>query len=356
MFNKNTILILGAGASEHYGYPIGEELVNDVIKKITTIKPHIKAHKERVINFQPLILDSDYQHHEIYKKFLRTDGLSWDDLMNPLTNLQNLLTSLRPLNIDSFLRYNKQYAPLAKTLIADILLKNARPTQPNKEEDWYRYLFHALTYGCKVDQKDTSGNPDIEFSIKNLTIITFNYDTSLEQYLHKAFKNVQAFKDRADDLIALLGKQIHHVYGKLQDKEFYDLGLCQKNDINKINKERPQYVEKSAEQIDTIGGEKPQKPLLKEILPTDPNQHSRVIILGYGFDEENNQNIGLTFEKYCQQNVRFAYTNLDNSQRIERKFIPNPDYRHSWHLETARFEKSTCKVAKALQKDFDLTW
>jgi hypothetical protein len=353
MFNKNTILILGAGASDHYGYPTGEKLVDQIIEKIKSVQPHIRNFENNLTYLQaPSVLEPDYPAHKIYNKFLKKDG-SWEDRISDLTNLHKLLESLRPLNIDSFLRYNKKYAPLAKTLIADILLKDSPPASKNKQEDWYRYLFHALTYGCKVDQQDTSGNPDIEFSIKNLTIITFNYDTSLEQYLHKAFKKVQAFEDRADNLMVLLEKQIHHVYGKLQDKEFHDLGLFEKKDINK---ERPKYVEKSAEQIDTIGGEKPQKPLLKEILPTDPNQDTRVIILGYGFDEENNQNIGLDFDGHIQKNVRFAYTNLDNSQRIERKFITSSSHRLSWHLETARFEKSTCKVAEALQKDFDLTW
>jgi hypothetical protein len=33
MFTKNTVFILGAGASWHYGYPTGEELVKKVIQK-----------------------------------------------------------------------------------------------------------------------------------------------------------------------------------------------------------------------------------------------------------------------------------------------------------------------------------
>ena len=94
---------------------------------------------------------------------------------------------------------------------------------------------------------------------------------------------------------------------------------------------------------------------MQEILRTDINQPSRVIILGYGFDEENNQNIGLDFDRYIQKNVRFAYTNHEDSQRIERKFITRIEHKPSWHLETARFQKSIRTVAEALQKDFDFT-
>ncbi len=33
MFTNKTVFILGAGASWHYGYPTGEDLVKKVIKK-----------------------------------------------------------------------------------------------------------------------------------------------------------------------------------------------------------------------------------------------------------------------------------------------------------------------------------
>ena len=33
MFTNKTVFILGAGASWHYGYPTGEELVKQVIKR-----------------------------------------------------------------------------------------------------------------------------------------------------------------------------------------------------------------------------------------------------------------------------------------------------------------------------------
>jgi hypothetical protein len=41
MFNPNkTVFILGAGASWHYGYPTGEELVKKVIAKARTAAAH----------------------------------------------------------------------------------------------------------------------------------------------------------------------------------------------------------------------------------------------------------------------------------------------------------------------------
>jgi len=38
MFNRKTVFILGAGASWHYGYPTGEELVRKVIAAAASLE------------------------------------------------------------------------------------------------------------------------------------------------------------------------------------------------------------------------------------------------------------------------------------------------------------------------------
>ena len=40
MFKAKTVVVLGAGASWHYGYPTGEELVKQVIRKATTARQY----------------------------------------------------------------------------------------------------------------------------------------------------------------------------------------------------------------------------------------------------------------------------------------------------------------------------
>jgi hypothetical protein len=68
---------------------------------------------------------------------------------------------------------------------------------------WYRYLFHRL-----------GDNPD-EFRQNFLSIITFNYDRSLEYYLFTAIKNRWQLKD--EEITELLTKEVPivHVYGQL---------------------------------------------------------------------------------------------------------------------------------------------
>jgi hypothetical protein len=52
MFTKNTVFILGAGASWHYGYPTGEELVKKIIHKV----PHVIQYFSHLAKTQYRIL------------------------------------------------------------------------------------------------------------------------------------------------------------------------------------------------------------------------------------------------------------------------------------------------------------
>jgi hypothetical protein len=358
MFDKETVLILGAGASCHYGYPTGEELVERIIERTKDVEHEVDknvAHKKRLA---PPPNNQDR---------ISCDSGLYTEYVSLLGGLKQLLESLHPLNIDSFLRYNPRYAPLAKTLIADILLgcndplskrpKDYDPEKWKKDNDWYRYLFHALTYGCKVDAKDTSGKADIAVSIANLTIITFNYDTSLERYLRKAFQRVEAFQNRTDELMDLIKKNIYHVYGKLADEDFYDLPQEQQ-------KAKRSDIVRASAGIEVIAGKKHHelkeaftstREKLKENPFTSGKTARRVVILGYGFDNENNELIGLSagFGHPVRINAeRIAYTNYGNSQRIKRKIpVDSVKSTAAW-----RFETSTRTVAEALQFDFDLTW
>ncbi|MFN7754296.1 MAG: SIR2 family protein [Holosporales bacterium] len=348
MFDKETVLILGAGASCHYGYPTGEELVERIIERTKDVEHEVDknvAHKKRL---PPPPHNQDR---------ISCDSGLYTEYVSLLGGLKQLLESLHPLNIDSFLLYNDRYAPLAKTLIADILLgcndplskrpKDYDPEKWKKDNNWYRYLFHALTYGCKVDASDTSGKPDIEDSIKNLTIITFNYDTSLERYLRKAFQSVQAFAKRADDLMRLIKEKekIYHVYGKLADEDFYDLSPDQQK------AKRSDIVRASADiEVVDIDKQEKRKNNLKKATGDALKKAQRVVILGYGFDGENNKLLDLfNVDGIKPHNKHVAYTNYGNSQRIERKFIELKKG------EPRRFETSTQTVAEALRHDFDLT-
>jgi hypothetical protein len=52
MFTNKTVFILGAGASWHYGYPTGEELVKQVIKRCELAENSSTARCKTSINIE----------------------------------------------------------------------------------------------------------------------------------------------------------------------------------------------------------------------------------------------------------------------------------------------------------------
>ena len=63
------------------------------------------------------------------------------------------------------------------------------------------------------------GTPDDYFKLSksNLTIITFNYDRSLEHYLYNTFLNFTKSLTEKEKIEELKKLKIYHVYGKLAD-------------------------------------------------------------------------------------------------------------------------------------------
>ena len=77
---------------------------------------------------------------------------------------------------------------------------------PPHDSGWYRYLFNSLI---------ADGGAD-DFAQNNLGIITFNYDRSLEAYLHEAFRHRFAL-DSCKAARILEALPIVHVHGCLGD-------------------------------------------------------------------------------------------------------------------------------------------
>ena len=150
MIEIPTVLILGAGASKPYDYPLGIELKDEIIKKLD----HMNHFNSGWIN--ELNCDVD-----LVEEFIRNfDG------------------STRT-SIDSFLNYHKDdYEQIGKIALVDIIsscengpinLTNEEILRPKpKADDWYSYLAEFL-YNC--DFEDINNN--------KLSIISYNYDRSL---------------------------------------------------------------------------------------------------------------------------------------------------------------------------------
>ena len=175
MITNPTVIVLGAGASIPYGYPSNVGLVKDIVQNIE-----------------------------------RLDWITIIDALGINRSGLNLLRSELLLSqthsMDAFLEHRPELLEAGKVAIALSLLSRENREVFNDlevtDEGIYSYLFNSLTTSWE------------EFNQNKLTIITFNYDRSLEYYIFTALKRLFN-KSNSDIAKAMLCLPIIHVHGSL---------------------------------------------------------------------------------------------------------------------------------------------
>jgi hypothetical protein len=145
MIHRPTVLILGAGASAPYGFPTGRELVEQILRLCESPSSPF-GQMMRAVGVE----------HMLVARFAKALSATQFD------------------SIDAFLEHQPDFRDVGKLAIAFALLpceneqKLLRPDVPRQH--WYRVLFNELVTGAGLDAS-------------KLTVITLNYDRSLEHYL-----------------------------------------------------------------------------------------------------------------------------------------------------------------------------
>jgi hypothetical protein len=170
------VLILGAGASAHYNFPLARALVQSACLR----------------DWEGAVLSAC--------------GLDVSALERFVADLKRSGTT----SIDQYIGYLRNTATinLGKALIAYLLAKKedlGELTRPGHPYNWYEALASRLI------------GPALEsFPEHNIAIVTFNYDRSLEQYLFDALTsrfNQQHDTNKIRE--AFLRLPIIHIYGQL---------------------------------------------------------------------------------------------------------------------------------------------
>lgn len=120
MFDTPTAFILGAGASWHYGYPTGENLVKDIIKAATQLVSIIDDGNSRGIKFTGI-------HDSLYLKEKLLGGRdvnqAYEKFYADCKNLAQRLKQINPPVIDYFLGENEDLRDIGKLLISWVILE-----------------------------------------------------------------------------------------------------------------------------------------------------------------------------------------------------------------------------------------
>jgi len=245
MITEPTVLILGAGASEAYGFPLGQGLVRKVC---------------------------EIMEDQSKKEAIESAGYAPEEL----SNFIETLSSYGAPSVDSFLERCPKFIPIGKAAIATALIPLEDPIRllahniPNP--NWYQLLINALD------------EPIGSFLENKVSIITFNYDRSLDYYLFKALSKRYDSEEHAMGLF----KQFNlvHVHGELgslvpihKEGRPYDGNLDVEN--IRIASEKI-IIDEASEGTEEF---KKAKLFLSEA--------KRIIFLGFGYHAESIRRLGI---------------------------------------------------------------
>ncbi len=410
MFTEETVLILGAGASWHYGYPTGEDLVEDVIEMADGIahyleellQPSLALPNDSLIAYIP---DFITLRNEVSLDGART---KIQEAIRELHRLSERLKLIKPLVIDYFLAWNASLENIGRLVIAAVILNcesrwqkqrnnqnrrrvaerspireqadNAHKLDLGKFKDgWYRFLFHKIVSDC------TESKQILDSKLK---IITFNYDVSLETELLDALTSID-FIDENDAEQFLSNNRIIHMYGALHDLKlpkntlndlhfstfYFKNGtsilpaIHHQNDVHNYNsfintvtvaKKSLDISLKFSKNIRTIGHhDKDGDGSASSTAQQWILNAKYIYALGYGFDKNNNKRLGLeellkseTFYHSLPPQKLVRYTNFNNVGSVNRRAAAAFG-RPNLFAPGSETLLSTKSVYDALEQDFD---
>lgn len=248
MIDIPVVLVLGAGASFPYGFPLGQGLRDKALKPPASDLPQALA------------------------------GIH-DSLAMQLPEFQSELRSARRRSVDAFLEARPEFEALGKLVIAYHLMRiesEEKLYAVNSEEDWYQYLIEMmLTDGFEG------------FQHNKLAILTYNYDRSLEYYMFKMLKGCG--RSDAECRTAMQGIPILHLHGQLGLlPELTDEGRRYENTIDS------KRLQHAAKGIRIVHDDSLENDDVFTEAQTRLKQAHYVIFLGFGYLAKNVERLKLS--------------------------------------------------------------
>lgn len=241
MIDIPVVLVLGAGASYPYGFPLGRGLCDEALQPPKS-------------NFKVALAGID------------------DALAMQLPEFQSELRSSRRTSVDVFLEARPEYESLGKLIIAYHLMRREVENKlyaVNNEEDWYQHLIEMML---------TEGFDG--FGHNNLAILTYNYDRSLEYYMFKMLKGYG--QSDAVCRTAMQGIPILHLHGQLGLlPELNGEGRSYKKNIDSNT------LQHAAKGIRIVHDDSPKEDGVFTEARTILSQAKHVIFLGFGYLDKN---------------------------------------------------------------------
>jgi hypothetical protein len=253
VITKNTVLVLGAGASVEYGFPTGEKLL-----RLLTRESRDETENKLFESLGLLEKANEFRKGLLYSATPSID--------NYLSRKEGDDLRVGKLALAYELAACEVHDPLMKLDI---------------EDNWYRYFWHRMLAEWKTPESLVGAN--------KISVITFNYDRSLEHFLTTAIANTFTRPlPNATKIRRRLMRAIFHVYGSL--------GLYVPDEIAEARAYEPiksiEKLEQAAAQIRIIPEAREESVVFegaRKILA----EADQIGFLGFGFDATNVRRLSL---------------------------------------------------------------
>ncbi len=197
MFDRPTVIVLGAGASAQFGFPLGEELRSQIISGIGDLmkvlersdSPGLRptsAHNIGFFNKNRFRALASYIGSPLAQSYL-PENLKHEPMIPKLFEFHNDIKSQTHDTVDQFVWANPKHEFIAKVLISQqimlgmydweeqqLRLKSFSDREYDGRRNWYQQLINLIRDGAQNSQS---------LANNRLHVVTFNYDHSLEQAL-----------------------------------------------------------------------------------------------------------------------------------------------------------------------------
>ncbi|HZF98720.1 MAG TPA: hypothetical protein VEY92_10875 [Pseudoxanthomonas sp.] len=205
---KKLAIVVGAGASKEYSFPIGSELKQHIVDLLDIRFEHRTRQQS-----------GDYLIMEAFRLICRPDNADPNDFLYASWRIRDSLPQAP--SIDQFIhtqRGDRRIEVCGKLAIARAILQAESQSSlyirrdgsrasidfEGTQNEWLDALFRVVIDGCIAEELGD------RFSA--ISLIVFNYDRSIEHYLFHALRNYYKISEaRAAELIGQI--RIFHSYG-----------------------------------------------------------------------------------------------------------------------------------------------
>lgn len=252
MIREPTVFVLGAGASEPYGLPLGGTLKTYILERYNSDVGQT-VHLTNTTVFGRAQIDS-------FVNALRFSGLT---------------------SVDAFLERRPEFMEIGKAMMGiELLQGEVHERLWQAENNWLSYL-----YGYMV------GSSLEEFSSNKVAFITFNYDRCVEHFLFTSLKN--SFGRSEQETAAIVKKfNVVHLHGRLGHLPWQEGKTPIEFGDNQIDVRKMKIVSNEIKVIHedhNLDGRDADFRLAEVILANA----RRVYLMGFGFGARNVQRLKL---------------------------------------------------------------